>query len=101
MWVPGSIIFLVPAAIIVIQFLSPRFKSRVPKTKAHSRRGPRSGTVQFLRENWLAPAALTGRLIFSKFRSSVLRAKSFRRGMQAVMLIPALAIVLDGSWGLS
>ena len=102
MWVPGSIIFLVPAAVIVIQFLSPAFKST--HAESHSARRARrheTGTVQFLCKIGFTSRGAHGPFDLFKipFIGKVLRSRSFRRGMQAIMLIAAVAIMLDGFLG--
>src|SRR6202521_5122733 len=56
MWVPGSIIFLVPAATIVIQFLSPRSRSqRAEGQSARPARSQERETIQILRKIGLGP----------------------------------------------
>ncbi len=102
MWVPGSIIFLVPAAAIVIQFLSPGFKSQRAESKsARPARACETGTIQFLRKIGLSPRASHRSFDLFKipFVGEVLRSKSFRRGMQTIMVIAALAIMLEGFLG--
>jgi cytochrome c oxidase assembly factor CtaG len=85
MWVPGSIIYLLPAGLIVLEFLSPNFRRRAPLRSAISseplllKRGFR-GT---------APTLLT----------RVLRSVFFRRSIQILLFCLALAIVVDGFVG--
>ena len=103
MWVPGSIIFLVPAAIIAVQFLSPRSAYRFaefsatpppPKTEPES--------AKLLRRFGLRPHPSRGGA-FDLFKvpilGPILGSKAFRRGMQVIMLILALAVILDGFLG--
>src|SRR3984957_13676015 len=102
MWVPGSIIFLVPAAIIAIQFLSPKSKFVFAEQLTSSpARNPERETTRILRKIGLAPQSphRPFDLFRVPFLGRVLRAKAFRRGMQVTMLILALAIVLDGFLG--
>ena len=102
MWVPGSIIFLVPAATIVLQFLSPR--SRYQRAEIQSARPVQSQereTIKFLRKIGFGPHPANQPLDLFKIPilGGILRSKSFRSGMQATMLITAIAIVLDGFLG--
>jgi cytochrome c oxidase assembly factor CtaG len=102
MWVPGSIIFLVPAAIIAVQFLSPKSKSQFPDHRGMSPvPGPEAKSAILLRKIGLAPHP--ARRLFDLFKipllGPLLRAKAFRRGMQAVMLILAILVLLDGFLG--
>jgi cytochrome c oxidase assembly factor CtaG/ferredoxin len=102
MWVPGSIIFLVPAAIIAVQFLSPKSKSQFTDHRGRSPvRSPEAKSAILLRKMGLGPHS--PQQAFDLFRIPILgplvRAKAFRRGMQAIMLILAILIVLDGLLG--
>jgi cytochrome c oxidase assembly factor CtaG len=102
MWVPGSIIFLVPAAIIAIQFLSPKPKLRFTEQRGtSSTRHPEATSAILLRKMGLGPDP--SQRSFDIFRIPILgpllRAKAFRRGMQALMLILAILILLDGFLG--
>ncbi|MBV9644115.1 MAG: cytochrome c oxidase assembly protein [Verrucomicrobia bacterium] len=102
MWVPGSIIFLVPAAIIAIRFLSPKpnvqFANNV---RAQPEPRPEGELATLLRKAGLGPHP--SRRLFDLFRIPMtgrgLRSKAFRRGMQVVMLILAIAVLLDGFLG--
>jgi cytochrome c oxidase assembly factor CtaG len=101
MWVPGSIVFLVPAAIIAIQFLSPKPKFRFED--GHDPipvQNPAAKSAILLRKLGLAPRPHP---FFDLFKVPILgpivQSKVFRRGMQVIMLILALAIVLDGFLG--
>ncbi len=84
MWVPGSIAFLIPAMLITARWLAPR---TVPV---------RSPVVQ-------APKLVTARAGFDLLAlpivGRVLRARAGRRAMQAVLLLLALAVVVDGLVG--
>jgi cytochrome c oxidase assembly factor CtaG/ferredoxin len=102
MWVPGSIIYLVPAAIIAIQFLSHTSKFRFTESVAmRQTRTPEGNSASLLRKVGLRPHSLDQ--AFDLFKVPVLgrflRAKAFRRGMQVLMLILALAVLLDGFFG--
>ncbi len=84
MWVPGSIAFLVPAAIIAIQFLSPK---------------RRYATVA--RRSTLNPQPSTSSLDLFRipFLGRILRWRHFRRTLQILMLTLAAAIIADGLLG--
>lgn len=87
MWVPGSIAFLVPAGIISIQYLSSkkkRYASLAPAEPVPPPPRKKSEPFDLLRVPYL------GALIKSRY---------FRRGVQVVMLLLALAIILDGLLG--
>jgi cytochrome c oxidase assembly factor CtaG len=102
MWVPGSMLFLVPASIIAIRFLSPAVgirPSEVGRAGSSDRREfqiphlLRKMRVQPRRAPWpldLFRAPMIGPILKSKF---------FRRTLQSVMLLLAIAIVLDGFLG--
>ncbi len=75
MWVPGSIIYLVPAFIIAVRLLS---GTRVRRT---------TSAVSFVRISQPPLAARNFRL------------PTLRRAAQSVMLLLAIAIMLDGFWG--
>jgi caa3-type cytochrome oxidase assembly factor Caa3/CtaG len=102
MWVPGSIIFLVPAAIIAIQFLSPKSNFRFADNLGpQPARSPEGESAILLRKVGLGPHPR--HQLFDLFRvpilGRILRSKAFRRGMQVVMLILAIAVLLDGFLG--
>ena len=102
MWVPGSIIFLVPAAIIVIQFLSPKSKFRfAANLDAPPARNAEGEMAKLLRKVGLGPHP--PRQFFDLFSvpilGPILHSKAFRRGMQVLMLFLALAVLLDGFLG--
>ena len=100
MWVPGSIIFLVPAAIIAIQFLSPKSNFQFAHG-AQPTPSPEGELAILLRKVGLGPHP--SRKLLDLFRvpmiGRALRSKAFRRGMQVVMLILAIAVLLDGFLG--
>jgi len=84
MWVPGSMVFLLPVAIIVIRYLSPQRKHRQP-----------------LRE--IAPKETTPRrpfdLLLAPVIGPILRWRPFRPTMQSLLFLTALAVVADGLFG--
>ncbi len=99
MWVPGSLMYLVPAALIAIQYLSPS----QPLVR------PGRATV-------ISPAAASGRPAAASGRPAALKSKPFdlltkpvigpflrslvgRRTMQAILLLVAVAVVADGIFG--
>jgi cytochrome c oxidase assembly factor CtaG len=102
MWVPGSIMFLVPAAIIAIRFLSPKLgirPSEVGRIRPPQRQ--ESEIAQLLRRIRIQPRLAAGPFdLFSiPIIGPTLRSKFFRRGMQAAMLLLAIAIAVDGFLG--
>ena len=102
MWVPGSIIFLVPAAIIAIQFLSPK-SSFLPAGHLSQvkERNPKGKTVALLRKLGLGPHPSHQFFDFFKIPilGMILRSKALRRGIQLIMFILAIAVLLDGFFG--
>jgi len=91
MWVPGSIAFIVPAAIIAMQFLSPsrlvrpsqiRSKPKAPMATVKSER--RSVPLDLLRVPILGP---------------MIRSRYFRPALQIASLLLAAIIILDGLLG--
>jgi cytochrome c oxidase assembly factor CtaG/ferredoxin len=89
MWVPGSLVFLIPAALIAIQWLS----------KSHSLVRPHR-TVS-------APVALPRTVAVNKdfdllmvpVIGPFLRSQSGRRFMQATLFLTAIAVIVDGMFG--
>ncbi len=92
MWVPGSIAFIVPAALIAVQFLSPKRLARPSQRRAEL------AAINAKRE-----AARAGTLPFDFVRlpiiGAMIRSRYFRRALQIVTLLLAAAIVLDGLLG--
>jgi hypothetical protein len=93
MWVPGSLVYLVPAALIAIHCLSsaqllvrPRGVNPVPELLPRLRLQPR-------------PPGKGFDLLTVPVIGPFLRAPSARRLMQAVLFIIAIAIVVDGLFG--
>ncbi len=81
MWVPGSLVFLVPAGVLTFRMLAPE---RVVRAAPASPRRSPGAPFDLLR------APLLGRL---------LRARYGRRGLQAAMLVLAALVIADGFFG--
>ena len=84
MWVPGSIMYLVPAGLIAMKCLSPRRGQRPPEPSA------------------LRVPALPRRpfdLLRAPVVGSVMRWKYFRPALQALLFTLAVLVVLDGLLG--
>jgi len=92
MWVPGSVAFLVPAALIAVQFLSP---------KGLARPSSRQSVASRHKEKKRAPpaAALPFDLLRVPVLGGIVGSRYFRRTLQIMTLILAAAIVLDGLLG--
>ena len=100
MWVPGSLVFLIPAALIAMQCLwashrlvRPRIPPSVtlrygPVSQSHHQTKPRS--VVGARRFDLLSVPLVG---------PALRAQSGRRLLQATLFLVALAVIVDGLFG--
>jgi cytochrome c oxidase assembly factor CtaG len=97
MWVPGSLVFLIPAAALAIQYLSPSLSLvRLVRTEA--------GITL-----WVPPAGPARRAVQARrgrfdvlalpFIGRFLRARWSRRLLQATLLLIALAVVADGLFG--
>jgi cytochrome c oxidase assembly factor CtaG len=92
MWVPGSIAFIVPAALIAVQFLSPKHLVRPSQRRAEfvplspKRESPSARTVPF---DFVKVPVL----------GAMIRSRHFRRALQIATLLLAAAIVLDGLLG--
>lgn len=86
MWVPGSVAFLVPAAIIAIQFLSPkrRYAQSAGRSKMEDGRSKTREPFDLFR---------------IPFLGRILQWRHFRRTLQILMLALAAAIILDGLLG--
>jgi cytochrome c oxidase assembly factor CtaG len=84
MWVPGSLAFLVPAMVVTWRLLTPR-GTEDPVTPA---RRPTTASARAVVVGFdLLRAPLVG---------SLLRARYGRRALQAVMLVLAAAVIVDG-----
>src|SRR6202011_2984567 len=102
MWVPGSFVFLVPAAVIAIGFLSPSRKVR--PSEAHQPGIParqETEVAQLLRKLNLQPRPGSRPLDLFKIPAigTVLRSQLFGQGMQSILFLLAIAVVLDGWFG--
>jgi cytochrome c oxidase assembly factor CtaG len=87
MWVPGSIAFLIPLAWITVEWLGAPLPARAQPAAASIATGAGGG----VHRPWdLLAVPLVGPL---------LRQRSFRRALQAVMLLLAGAVVVDGLLG--
>ncbi|HTA30519.1 MAG TPA: cytochrome c oxidase assembly protein, partial [Candidatus Cybelea sp.] len=89
MWVPGSLVFLIPAALIAIHYLSTANSLVRPGTPA-------------LKPVFVPrPVAVKNRfdLLMLPVIGPFLRAQSGRRFMQAILLMAAIAVILDGLFG--
>jgi len=90
MWVPGSLVFLVPAVVLAIRLLSPagsliRPGANIGKPRLYRGHG---GEIQRSIERYIRCAQNT-RL------GPILRARSGRRILQATLLIVAVAVIAD------
>ena len=84
MWVPGSVVFLLPVAIIAIQYLSPQRKPiQPPREIAPKNPGP-----------W-RPFDL----LHSPVIGPIMRWRHFRRTLQIVLFLTAIAVIADGLFG--
>ena len=91
MWVPGSIAFIVPAALIAVQFLSPK-------------RMVRPSQIGLDLKTAIAAKRTSGRptpfdLVRVPVLGAMIRSRYFRRALQVIALLLAAAIVLDGLLG--
>jgi cytochrome c oxidase assembly factor CtaG len=82
MWVPGSLVFLAPAAVMTARWLAPERLARAPEAPPAPRR--ESAPFDLLR----APVV-----------GAVLRAPRGRRALQAILLVIALLVIADGFFG--
>jgi cytochrome c oxidase assembly factor CtaG/polyferredoxin len=102
MWVPGSIVYLIPAAIIAMRYLSPRRHGRdeLPLIRSSAARGVQPRTD----ERELIPTARTSKssgfdiLALGVF-GRVIRSLVFRRVLQSMLFGLALLIIYDGLFG--
>ena len=111
MWVPGSILFLIPVAMIIREQLSPKLarsmpsRIRAPKTAITNLALPVLGNQTAHTANPTAdrPIRSRQRRSFDLLRTPVvgrlLGSRIFRRSMQSIMLLLAAAVVLDGLLG--
>jgi cytochrome c oxidase assembly factor CtaG len=93
MWVPGSIAYLLPAAVIAVHYLSPQ-RAGMP-AKSIPARSARSGTRRSHR-----PRARWGfDLLANPQVRRLLASRWFRRSIQLIMFVTAMVIVIDGLFG--
>ena len=100
MWVPGALVFLVPAALIAMRYLSASDRLVRPKTRQ---------TVSLCRRpviqshNQMKPRPAVGAARFDLLSVPLvgpfLRAQSGRRLLQATLFMAALAVIVDGLFG--
>jgi cytochrome c oxidase assembly factor CtaG/polyferredoxin len=87
MWVPGSIAFLAPAVVLIMQAVESGRFHRVKRAPTPRAVVPR----KVARKAWdLLQVPVIG---------SILRFRYFRRSLQALMLLLAVAVVADGLFG--
>ncbi len=107
MWVPGSLVFLIPAALIAVEYLSPRSLLVRPQRR---HRNLDLGTPMRPVVAWIfqalsghrAPSLINTRrfdLLSVPLVGRFLRAQSGRRFLQAMLSIIAIAVVVDGLFG--
>ena len=121
MWVPGSLVFLVPAALKAIEYLSPRHllvrpesvllqkQTKVAKEALLSRRWVAVGKaisslplLAFVRKPSYSRFGLNETrfdLLAVPLIGSLLRAQSARRFLQTLMVLVAVAVIGDGLFG--
>jgi cytochrome c oxidase assembly factor CtaG len=120
MWVPGSLVFLIPAALIAMQLLSPTHRLVRPQgvrpersSRSPVARGLALASLGTFSRNWMRAwisrfsqmkierSAVPGRfdLLSVPLVGPFLRANSGRRLLQAVLFIIATAVIVDGLFG--
>jgi cytochrome c oxidase assembly factor CtaG len=116
MWVTGSVAYLAAVAVIVVEWLSSPPSMRIPPLKKGGQGGfsdNSSPTRQLgARSSWEIPPyppfskggfASKGRsavdLLRVPYLGAMLRSLAFRRAVQTLMLLLALAVVVDGFLG--
>jgi cytochrome c oxidase assembly factor CtaG len=94
MWVPGSMVFLIPAAAIAMKYLSPGERLVRPQTPGLTR-------LKVSRQPHPLSSAATRRfdLLSVPLVGLFLRAQSGRRLLQAMMLVLSIAVIVDGIFG--
>jgi cytochrome c oxidase assembly factor CtaG len=96
MWVPGSVVYLVPATLLAIQYLSPNHSLMRPVS-------PGQGTAPSPPPQRAETIPLRERRSFDllkvAFLGRFLRARAGRRLMQAVLVVIAIAVMVDGFFG--
>ena len=110
MWVPGSLVFLIPAALIAIRYLSPgHLLVRPQKARPNpdfslplltSQSAAVASVTPF--HHWKPRSAVPKKgfdLLSVPVVGAFLRAQSGRRLMQAALLVIAIAVIVDGLFG--
>jgi cytochrome c oxidase assembly factor CtaG/polyferredoxin len=97
MWVPGSLVFLIPAAVLAIQYLSPS-ESLVRPIATEA------GITLWLPPRGRARLVAQGKgrrldVLTMPLIGQFLRARSSRRMLQVALLFIALAVIIDGFFG--
>lgn len=95
MWVPGSIAFFVPAGIIAAKFLSP--KHGVRPSEYRRAQETSSPTPASVRPSPQSRGAFD--ILKIPYLGALIRSRYFRRALQALMLLLAAAIIIDGLLG--
>lgn len=110
MWVPGSLVFLIPATVIAVKFLSPGQSLVQPASAPYdadfssarpAAHGAAFAPVISWCQSWLGGPLAKGRfdLLTVPIVGPFLRARAARRCWQAVLLLIALAVIADGLLG--
>ena len=97
MWVPGSLVFLVPAVVLAIQYLSPS-SSLVRPFKDQNEiavRPPSRNRIKLVTQHERAGFDFFKLPLVGNF----LRARSSRRVLQVILLLIAVAVIIDGFLG--
>ena len=111
MWVPGSILFLIPVGMIIMEQLSPKLSlaKRTPAPAASA--SPQTLHLPVLTasrdqigdipDTHITPSRARHPfdLLRMPYLGAIVRHRLFRRSMQSIMLILALAVILDGLLG--
>lgn len=93
MWVPGSLFFLIPVALITIQLLSSKRPAIRPSTMRLEAKQSRPS------ESGIGRGATAWDLLSVPMIGPIMRLRYFRRVMQVLMFGLALLIILDGLLG--
>jgi cytochrome c oxidase assembly factor CtaG/ferredoxin len=95
MWVPGSVVYLIPAGIIAMRFLSPGSQAGVRRLAPAPARGPRPQKVAVA----VGPKPSGFDLLALPLLGRLIRSSIFRRVIQFVLFALAALIVCDGLFG--
>ncbi|MFY9987785.1 MAG: cytochrome c oxidase assembly protein [Chthoniobacterales bacterium] len=102
MWVPGSIIYLIPAGILAMRFLSPRrqIPRRLTPVGNLALTSSGRGTKPILGASRAASSKTKGvDLLALRWVGRLIRSLAFRRVLQCVLFGLAIFIVVDGLFG--